>query len=80
VYVVLSRFPCRPFRRLLAVPIAKKQKPPLRRAVMRIPQDSGFAGGPSLDLPSPEFGLDKSSYSSFMPVLCGAKRFVISML
>jgi hypothetical protein len=41
-------------------------------------QDSGFADGPSLDLPKPENGLDRSSYSSFVPALCIAKTSIVS--
>jgi hypothetical protein len=43
------------------------------------PPDSGFADGPSLDLPSPESVSTSLSYSSFVPVLCGAKIAIITI-
>jgi hypothetical protein len=45
---------------------------------VRSPRTAALLVGPSLDLPSPETGLDRSVYSSFVPVLCGAKTLANS--
>jgi len=58
--------------RPLAVRSQKTKAAPEARLV-RSPRTAALLVGPSLDLPSPGTGLDRSPYSSFVPVCCGAK-------
>jgi hypothetical protein len=53
--------------------VRKKTKAAPRGAHGATSRTAALLVGPSLDLPSLGTGLDRSTYSSFVPVLCDAK-------